>query len=120
MQTQVAELKMENLAEIDEGLLAGSVNANICEIIRDMIDRPADDRTRKLTIELSFTPGHHGGDLDRVKLEYKSKATIPSREGRECILTPRKIGNKKILLFATIGTDANQPHLPFESSDGES
>jgi hypothetical protein len=113
----VAQLDMEHLAEVDDGLLAASVDANIREIIRDLIDRPADDRARKLTIELTFTPGHHGGDLDRVKLEHKSKATIPSREGRECVLTPRKIGNEKVLLFATIGTDANQPHLPFEQNE---
>lgn len=120
MQNHVAQLKMEHLAELDDGLLAASVDANIREIIRDLVDRPADDRARKLTIELTFTPGTMGHDLDRVKLEHKSKATIPSREGRECVLTPRKIGSEKVLLFATIGTDVNQPHLPFTASEDES
>ena len=119
MNHHAAQLKMENLAELDDGLLAASVDANLREIIRDLVDRPADDRARKLTIELTFTPGTMGHDLDRVKLEHKSKATIPSREGRECVLTPRKLGTERVLLFATMGTDVNQPHLPFETKQDE-
>lgn len=110
----IATLNLENLKELDDGLLAASVNANLGEIIRDLVDRPADDRARKLTIELTFKPGTLGNDLDRVKLEHISKTTIPSREGRECVLTPRKMGKDTCLLFATVGTDVNQPHLPLD------
>lgn len=107
-------LQTENLKDIDDGLLAASIDANIREVVRDLNDRPADDRSRKVVIELIFTPEQQGGDLDRVKLEHRVKALIPGREGRECILTPRKKGNELRLMFATMGTDARQPHLDFE------
>lgn len=114
----VKEIQLGNLAELDDGLLAAAFAANIREVVHDLNDRPVDDRARKVTIELSFTPDHQGGDLDRVKLEHKVKATIPSREGRECILTPKRLGKDLTLMFATAGTDARQPSLDFEG-DGE-
>jgi hypothetical protein len=107
----ISTLKLENLKDLDDGLLAASLDANIREVIRDLSDRPIDDRPRKVTLTLTFIPDHCGGDLDRVKLEHKVTSAIPSREGRECILTPKKLGNERVLLFATVGTDARQPHL---------
>lgn len=113
----VSTLALENLKDLDDGLLAASVDANIREVIRDLVDRPVDDRSRKVTITLTFTPKHMGSDLDRVKLEHKVVNSIPGREGRECVLTPTKLGNERVLLFATAGTDARQPQLPFDGDD---
>lgn len=113
----VSILKLENMKDLDDGLLAAAVDANIRDVIRDLSDRPVDDRARKVVITLTFTPENLGGDLDRVKLEHKVTTAIPGREGRECVLTPRKIGNNLALQFANTGTDARQPHLDFDPSD---
>ena len=109
----VNQLTLQALHELDDGLLAAAFIANIREVVNDLNDRPNDDRARKVTMTLSFTPEAHGGDLDRVKLEHKVAATIPSREGRECVLTPKRLGKELTLLFATMGTDARQPELDF-------
>jgi hypothetical protein len=113
----VSELNLKNLAELDDGLLASSFEAAVREVIFDMNDRPVDDCARKVTLELIFKPDHRGGDLDLVKLEHKVKAVIPSREGRECTLTPKRIGRDLRLLFATAGTDSRQPQLDFEGDE---
>ena len=110
----VSNLALENLKDLDDGLLAASVDANIREVIRDLVDRPVDDRARKVVITLTFTPEHMGNDLDRVKLDHKVTASIPGREGRECVLTPRRFGKDLQLMFATAGTDARQPQLDFD------
>jgi hypothetical protein len=109
--SQVNLLNLENLHELDDGLLAAAFLANVREVINDLNDRPTDDRSRTITMQLSFTPVEHGRDLDRVKLEHKVTAKIPSREGRECVLQPKRMDGKLELLFASLGTDANQPHL---------
>lgn len=115
--SQVSQLTMENLKDLDDGLLAAAFEANVREVVRDLNDRPVDDRARKVTITLTFVPEHMGNDLDRVKLEHKVVASIPGREGRECVLTPKRIGRELTLLFANQGTDARQPQLPFDGEE---
>jgi hypothetical protein len=117
MKSQVSQLALENLHELDDGLLAAAFIANIRDVIADMNDRPNDDRARAVTIQLTFKPEAHMGDLDRVTLEHKVTAKIPSREGRTCTLTPKRLDGKLQLLFATIGTNAEQPHLPMIDDD---
>ena len=113
----VSQLLLEHLHQLDDGLLAAAFKANVLEIVRDLEDRPADDRARTLTLTLTFEPEQNRGDLDRVKLEHKVTSKIPGREGRQCILTPRKIGKDMHLQFAAVGTDARQPNLDFESGE---
>lgn len=112
---QVSQLTLEQLFNLDDGLLAAAFDANMANVIRDMNDRPNDDRARKVVVTLTFKPEAHQGDLDRVKLEHKVTATIPSQEGRECTLIPKRLGKELFLVFPTIGTDARQPHLNFEA-----
>lgn len=112
--SQVSLLNLENLHELDDGLLAAAFLANVRDVINDLNDRPNDDRSRGITVQLTFTPVAQGGDLDRVKLEHKVTSKIPSREGRECVLQPKRLEGKLQLVFASIGTDARQPHLPMD------
>lgn len=113
----VNQLTLENLKDLDDGLLAAALDANIREVIRDLNDRPSDERPRKVVMTLSFCPEHMGNDLDRVKLEHRVTTSIPGREGRECVLTPKRLGKELALLFATSGTDARQPHLDFDGQE---
>lgn len=115
----VSQLTLGNIAELDDGLLAAAFAANVREIVNDMLDRPSDGLTRTLTVTLAFTPEQIGGDLDRVKLEHKVAAKIPSREGRTCILTPVKLGKSMQLQFANSGVDARQPEFDFDNKDEE-
>jgi hypothetical protein len=108
-----SQLLLENLKDLDDGLLAAAFDANIRDVIRDLNDRPVDDRSRTVTMTLTFTPTYMGNDLDAVKLEHKVTSKIPGREGRECTLTPKRLGKDVALLFASNGTDARQPHLDF-------
>lgn len=111
MSSQVSQLELSQLHHLDDGILAAAFKANLNIVISDLNDRPDDDRTRKLTITFAFTPEALKGDLDRVKLEYKVTHNIAGHEGRECVLTPKRLGRDLSLLFATVGTDATQPHL---------
>jgi hypothetical protein len=114
MNAQVSILELKELHHLDDGILAQAFAANLAMIIADLTDRPNDDRTRKLAITFSFVPAAQGGDLDRVKLEYKVTHNIAGHEGRECTLTPRKMGKETKLAFANLGTDARQPGFEFD------
>ena len=116
---QVSLRELAELHKLDDGILAAAFAANLKLIVSDLNDRPADDRTRKLTVTFSFTPEAMGGDLDRVKLDYKVTHNIAGHEGRECVLTPRRFGRELKLAFANLGTDARQPGFDFEPSDGD-
>ncbi len=115
--SQVSKLELSELHKLDDGLLAQAFRANFRLLVEDLYDRPNDDRTRKLTVVFSFTPEASRGDLDRVKLEYKVTHNIAGHEGRECVLTPKRLGRDLELMFANIGTDARQPHLPGADDD---
>lgn len=112
--SQVSILDLAELAKLDDGLLAEAFRANLRLVVNDLNDRPNDDRTRKLTLVLSFVPEANRGDLDRVKLDYKVTHNIAGHEGRECVLTPKRLGRDLELMFANVGTDARQPHLPLD------
>ena len=51
----VSQLLLEHLHQLDDGLLAAAFEANVLEIVRDLEDRPADDRARTLTLTLTLT-----------------------------------------------------------------
>lgn len=110
-------LSLENLGQFDDGLLAAAFAANLKLIISDLNDRPHDDRTRKLTVVMSFVPIALQNDLDSVKVEYKVSHNIAGHEGRECTLTPKYLDKRLQLAFAATGTDARQPGLPFDADD---
>lgn len=114
MNAQTQLLTLENLGAFDDGLLAAAFAANLKLIISDLNDRPHDDRTRKLTLVMSFVPCAHQNDLDRVKVEYKVTHNIAGHEGRECTLTPKIMDKRMHLVFASSGTDARQPELPLD------
>lgn len=114
MENTIKLLSLENLGDFDDGLLAAAFQANLKMIISDLNERPNDDRTRKLSMVMSFEPSAQGGDLDRVKVEYKVTHNIAGHEGRECILTPKIMDKKMHLVFAAVGSDARQPHLPLD------
>lgn len=116
MSNQVNRLELQNLHELDDGLLAAAFVANVRDVIADLNDRPNDERARVITVTLTFKPEAHQGDLDRVTLEHKVTARIPSREGRTCTLTPKRLDGRLTLLFATIGTNAEQPELDFDGA----
>ena len=107
-------LSIETLKDYDDGLLAAAFMANLRAVIADLNERPSDDRARKLSLEMAFVPSAHGGDLDRVNIEYKVKHNIGGHEGREQILTPKIMDKKMNLVFASTGTDARQPGLPMD------
>lgn len=113
----VKKLQLSNLSDYDDGLLAAAFDQNLKRIIEDLNDRPTDDRVRKLYLEIHFEPEADRGDLDRVKINYKCKSTLPTHEGRENLTTPKRVGRDLNLVFAEAGTDAEQPHLPLNDDD---
>lgn len=117
MNNQIAELSFENLQHLDDGLLAAGANRALQEIIDDIIERPADDRPRTVTITISLTPTFHGGELDRAVIAHKATAKVPGREGRECIVQPRKTSRGNQLVFSMNGTDVRQPQFGFEDME---
>ncbi len=49
-------LNLQSMAELSHGSVGVAVDKLIRQAIRDCIDRPGDNRARKLTVQIEFTP----------------------------------------------------------------
>lgn len=112
--SQTNLLTLESLHGLDDGLVAAAFNASMKAVVADMNDRPNDERAREIVVKVTLKPIARQGDLDFVKLSAVVNHKVPPQEGRECTLTPKRIGKDLGLLFATTGTDSRQPHLGFD------
>jgi len=93
---EVHRLTAETLAKLDRGAAAAAFDRAITQAVRDCLDRPSDDRVRKVTLELQLTPivevlqnvvsceGAHGS----YKVRYKQ----PDWESAELDFGVRKPG----------------------------
>ena len=52
-------LNLQSMADLSHGAVGVAVDKLIRQAIRDCIDRPGDDRARKLTVQIEFTPTAH-------------------------------------------------------------
>lgn len=74
-------LTLENLKDLDHGKFAMAVAAEIESCMRDMHDRPADDRARTLDIKLTFKPETDDqGNLEHTNVRFSVASKLPKRE----------------------------------------
>jgi hypothetical protein len=108
-------LSFKHLAELDNGRLAAAFDRELRAAEADLRDRPADDRKRKITFTLELTPLEHKGDFDGAEIEYFVTSKKPHEQGNTIRAIPKRVDNKWLLVMPTIGLDANQSSMDFES-----
>lgn len=87
------QVTLADLAKMDDGRLAKAFDQELKRIALDCEDRPADDRTRKLTLQLEVVPVlEDDGTCSELKMKAQFKSTVPTRQSKPYSLNLRKNG----------------------------
>lgn len=77
-----ARLTLEQLARLDNGKVAAVFARELRHVVSDCIDRPTDDKARKITMTVSVTPQECDGVCETVEAEVTIKSSVPDRRTR--------------------------------------
>lgn len=84
-------LSLESLHTLSEGAFGLKADDDIQKAIKDCEDRPALKTTRKVVIELTFTPEGEGGLSDTtITVSATSKLSVPKAATRKQPMTIRR------------------------------
>lgn len=110
----LTKFDLKSLAEMDDGRIAVAFEQAMRRAAIDCEDRPADDRPRKLCLELEFKPVlDPAGYCESVVCQAQIKDTLPSRKSRKYDLGLRKGG---MFVYQPMALDNHsQEPLDFES-----
>lgn len=83
---------MAALATLDGGRCRAAFDDHIRRCVEDMVDRPGDKRSRKVTLVIEMKPvqDEDGGGLDEVVVAWDAKDTVPTRRSKVYNMAPRK------------------------------
>lgn len=72
---------LESLCRLDGGIIAAAVNAALRQVADDMVNRPADDTPREVTLTIKCKPiaDPEAGVLDYAEMYHTIGVKIPSR-----------------------------------------
>lgn len=77
-------LNLEQLAKIDGGRISVCFQRELERCVRDIEDRPADDRDRIINVKIKLTPdaGEADGLLDGAKAKVEVESKLPTYRSR--------------------------------------
>lgn len=101
-------LTLESLKELDFGLVAEAFQAELTHVVRDVQDRPGDDKKRKVAINFVIVPV--GQQADEVEIECEVVSTVPKRVSKPYRM---KVQQNSSLLFEPL-TPENPDQLDVE------
>lgn len=115
-------VKLETLFRLDDGAVAEAFNRNVEIAAGDCENRPADDRVRRITLELQVKPVKQIREnaifCDGARCICKVRLTLPDRETRTLDFGVRKTRHGGLFVFSELEpTNHRQTHLPLEEGD---
>jgi hypothetical protein len=72
-----------SLAEVDGGRFAVALEQLVALAAGDCDDRPDDKKVRKVTIEIAMRPVYINQELRDIKVQFKSKCSVPQKQSSE-------------------------------------
>lgn len=110
------QLTLDSLKDLDSGKAAVAFENHLRRVASDCYDRPADATSRKVTMEIAFTPVMEpDGSCSEVKAQIHVKSSVPTHRTKVYSLGLRPNGN---FVFSEHSPDnINQPTLM--DDDGE-
>lgn len=76
-------LTLESLRSLDMGKAAEAFNVHLRRAAIDCLDRPGDDKARKVVLEVELKPDPEpDGSCDRVHLQIKASSAVPKHQTR--------------------------------------
>lgn len=75
-------LDLQQLAMLDNGKVAAIFARELRHVVTDCVDRPTDDKARKITMTVSVVPQECDGVCETVEAEVQIKSSVPDRRTR--------------------------------------
>lgn len=114
----IQNLTLAHIEEIDGGKVAIAFEVELLHVIKDMLDRPADGRPRKVSLNLELKPQcDDSGTLADVQVAFDLASSVPNRRTNPYNMRARLIrGGAAQLVFQSETNDFEQPALPYETA----
>lgn len=99
----LVKFDIESLKDLDGGKAAAAFETHVKRAAIDCLDRPADNKPRKVTLEVAITPVlEPGGDCTEVEVQIYAKSTVPPHRTKPYSFGLRRNG---VLVFNPDSTD---------------
>jgi hypothetical protein len=96
-------LSLETMRSVDCGQVADGFNAALRRAIQDCVQRPHEERVRKIILQAEFTPCEDGDDIEAV---FQVQEKIPSIQSQALRMSVRKQGAQLTLVFQSDDEEA--------------
>lgn len=107
-------LTFETLGDVDDGSIRVAVDQALRSLFHDLNDRPGLKKSRKLTLNIDFTPRTSDqGHLDDVAVGFQIKTSSPAKQ--TAVLMAVK--GSGLAFQASVPDNPNQEPLPY-AGDG--
>lgn len=104
------EFTLESIRDLDFGKIQTAFNAELERTTKDCLDRPSDDRPRKVSIVFSLSPElPTDGDCDSVSVECEIHSSVPKRRTKVYTMVPNVLG--KLFFNPDLPDDPEQDSL---------
>lgn len=100
--SSVIELSLAALKDLDLGIIDAAFKSALQDCIKDLEDRPGEQKPRTIQLQLDLFPvSHTGKNCDSVNGEFQVKHSIPVRRSRPYNFGIRLkgVGNKPTLVI---------------------
>jgi len=116
---QCVALTSETLHQLDRGKFSATLEAALQRVVQDCIDRPTDDRTRKVIVQFDVVPTYEEEDrvvyCDGAKAKYQVRARLPDWESKQLDFGVQRDG--KLLFNEDAPDNHRQSTMEFEDAD---
>lgn len=100
-------LSLESLVHLDCGNAALAFDRALRRAIDDCVDRPREERARKIVLQCEITPEcGDDGQCDDLSVTIQVKEIIPAMSTTPTLMTVRKQGQQRMLVFESEQEDA--------------
>lgn len=108
---------LTTIAEVDGGRIAIAFDEEMRGVVKDCMNRPGDNRPRKITLEVLLTPQiAEDGSCDSINGEFVLAHKAPSRRSRPINFVSNKQGHLK---FHPDSPDNAEQRTIFDGQNGE-
>ena len=113
------QLSTKNLHELDNGIVGEVIDAEIKNCLLDCLDRPHDNKARKVQITIDISPVMMKGDCERVEVQVHASSSVPKKRANMQALAINVKGQAYFQEFAQDNPDQTTIPSLDELADGE-
>lgn len=91
------KLTLSALKDLDMGKVDVAFDEHVARALRDIEERPGDQKARRVLLDISFTPAEPDGNT--VHAEFSMKSSVPVHRTRKYEMAVRRVGQKSVAVF---------------------